>query len=62
MGPGKHSDPYLLDETSRGDTRIHFLRAIKRVGGTRGLEVLESLQDDPLFGGEARGLLKRRRR
>lgn len=52
----------LLDETSRGSTRIHFLRSIKRVGGKRGLDVLTSLQDDPLFGKEARALLKRRAR
>ena len=52
----------LLDETSRGSTRIHFLRAIKRVGGKRGLDVLTSLRDDPLFGKEARALLKRRAR
>ena len=50
----------LLDETSRGSTRIHFLRPIKRVGGKRGLDVLRSLRDDPLFGKEARALLKRR--
>lgn len=50
----------LLDETSRGSTRIHFLRPIKRVGGKPGLEVLKSLQGDPLFGKEARALLKGR--
>jgi hypothetical protein len=50
----------LLDDTTRSGTRIHFLGPIKRVGGERGLEVLESLQDDPLFGAEARALLKRR--
>jgi len=52
----------LLDETSRGSTRIHFLRAIKRVGGKRGLDVLTTLQDDPAFGKEARALLKQRGR
>ena len=52
----------LLDETSRGGTRMRFLRPIKRVGGKRGLDVLTSLQDDPLFGKEARALLKRRAR
>jgi len=51
----------LLDETSRGSTRIHFLRPIKRLGGERGLEVLRSLQRDPLFGKEARALVKGRR-
>jgi hypothetical protein len=48
----------LLDERGRGTTRIHFLRPIKRIGGQRGIEVLTSLQDDPLFGKEARALLK----
>jgi len=52
----------LLNETSRGTTRIHFLRPIKRVGGEPGLEVLRSLEDDPLFGKEAQALLKRRAR
>jgi hypothetical protein len=52
----------LLDETSRGSTRIHFLRPIKRVGGKRGLDLLTSLKDDPLFGKEASALLKRRAR
>lgn len=50
----------LLDESSRGSTRIHFLRPIKRVGGTRGRDVLTSLQDDPQLGKEARALLKGR--
>lgn len=48
----------LLDEGSRGDTRIHFLRPIKRIGGARGRAVLGSLRSDPLFGKEARALLK----
>jgi hypothetical protein len=50
----------LLQASSRGSTRIHFLRPIKRVGGKRGLEVLKSLQDDALFGKEARAQLKGR--
>ncbi|HEX8081625.1 MAG TPA: hypothetical protein VF557_15550 [Jatrophihabitans sp.] len=48
----------LLQEDSRSDTRIHFLRPIKRVGGQRGRQMLESLVDDPMFGREARALLK----
>lgn len=48
----------LLKENSRSDTRIHFLRPIKRVGGQRGRQVLESLVEDPMFGREARALLK----
>lgn len=50
----------LLGEDSRGDTRIHFLRAIERVGGQQGREVLKSLRSDPVFGPEARHLLKQR--
>ena len=50
----------LLREESRGDSRIHFLRAIKRVGGEHGRAVLKSLRDDPLFGPEARALLKQK--
>lgn len=49
----------LLNESTRGSTRIHFLRPIKRLGGRRGLDVLKSLEDDPLLGKEARALLKR---
>ena len=51
----------LLDAEDRGDTRIHFLRAIKRVGGARGLQLVESLRSDPKFGPEAQAILKRRR-
>ena len=50
----------LIGEESRGSSRIHFLRAIKRVGGSSGREVLESLRSDPLFGKEASALLKKR--
>jgi hypothetical protein len=52
----------LLDETSRGSTRIHFIRPILRVGGDRGRAVVEALRDDPVFGKEAKALLKRRRK
>lgn len=51
----------LLGAEDRGDTRIHFLRAIKRVGGARGLEFVVSLRSDPTFGREAQAILKRRR-
>lgn len=51
----------LLDDDRLGQSRIHLLRTIKRLGGERGLEVLESHRDDPLFGKEATALLKRRR-
>jgi hypothetical protein len=52
----------LVGDHSRSDTRLHFLRAIKRFGGTRGLEVLESLKSDPMLGKEATALLKVRKR
>ncbi len=47
----------LLDEAS-GETRIHLLRAIKGMGGSRGRDVLESLRSDPALGREARALPK----
>jgi hypothetical protein len=50
----------LLDEDSRGDTRIHFLRAIRKVGGNRGEIVVEKLRSDPLFGPEATALAKKK--
>lgn len=50
----------LLGEDARGDTRILFLRPIKRLGGPRGRTVLESLTADPMFGKEARALLTTR--
>jgi hypothetical protein len=49
----------LLGETSRGSTRIHFLRPIKRLGGAEGVALLERLADDDLFGREATALLRR---
>ena len=51
----------LLDDTDRGTSRIHFLRAIKRIGGERGLLLLSRLQGDPLFGTEAKTLVQRKR-
>ena len=50
----------LVGDDSLSDLRIHFLGAIKRVGGPRGRAVLESLESDPMFGKEARALLKSR--
>jgi hypothetical protein len=49
----------LLGENSKSDTRIHFLRTIKRLGGQRGRDILEELRSDPLFGKEATALLRR---
>ncbi|NED97137.1 hypothetical protein G1H11_17705 [Phytoactinopolyspora alkaliphila] len=51
----------LLGDESKGDTRGHLMRAIKRVGGKRGRKVLESLTSHPLFGEQARIHLKSRR-
>ncbi|MCL2541548.1 MAG: hypothetical protein FWE71_03700 [Nocardioidaceae bacterium] len=52
----------LLDETSRGSTRIHFIRPILTVGDARGRAVVEGLRDHPVFGKEAKALLKQRRK
>lgn len=51
----------LLDEDSRGQSRIHFLRPIKRLGADHGMQVLESRRGDALFGKEASALLKARK-
>lgn len=40
-----------------GDSRIYFLRPIKRLGGAMGVELLERLRTDPMFGREATALL-----
>lgn len=47
----------LLSVSGRGSSRIYFLRPIKRLGGERGRELLESLRDDETFGREANALL-----
>ena len=52
----------FLDLEERGESRIYFLRPIKRVGRERGREVLESLRDDPTFGREATAALLSRSR
>lgn len=51
----------LINQHPQGTTQIHLLRAIKRVGGRRGIEFLESLSSDPVFGKEATALLRARR-
>ena len=51
----------LINQHPHGTTQIHLLRSIKRVGGQRGIEFLESLRSDPVFGKEARALLRTRR-
>lgn len=51
----------LLDVDERGESRIYFIRSIKRLGGQRGRAILESLRDDPTFGREATAALEGRR-
>ena len=51
----------LLTLEERGDTRIHFIRPILRVGGARGRQVVEGLREDPVFGKEATARLARRK-
>ncbi len=52
----------FLDVADRGESRIYFLRPIKRLGGESGRALLESLRDDPTFGKEATALLRVRRK
>lgn len=47
----------LLDHKAGGDTRIHFLKSILRLGGQRGHDVVASLRSNPTFGKEARALI-----
>ncbi len=51
----------LLDRSDRGESRLLVLRPIKRLGGHRGLEVLQRVESDPVLGAEASHLLKRLR-
>lgn len=46
----------MLHNEERGFGRLGFLSAVARVGGDRGMEVLESLSDHPLHGFQARWL------
>lgn len=57
----EHLDDLIkfLSIDERGDSRIYFLRPIKRLGGDRGRQLLESLRDDATFGREASALLSR---
>ncbi len=48
----------FLAVEERGDSRIYFLRPIKRLGGDRGRDLLESLRSDETLGREADALLK----
>lgn len=48
----------FLELEERGDSRIYFLRPIKRLGGVRGHAVLESLRSSPTFRREVAALLR----
>jgi hypothetical protein len=52
----------FLSWTERGQSRIYFLRPIKRLGGDEGRVLLEQLRDDEVFGKEATALLSRSRK
>jgi hypothetical protein len=47
----------FLSMDERGESRIYFVRPIKRLGGERGRQVLESLRHDATFGREATAVL-----
>jgi hypothetical protein len=51
----------ILGDASWGSNRIYLLRAILRVGGTRGHEVVASLTDDPVLGKEVSALMEKKR-
>lgn len=52
----------FLSIEERGESRLHFLRPILKLGRDRGRDVVEALRADPVFGAEATALLRRRRR
>lgn len=47
----------FLGAEERGESRIYFVRPIKRLGRERGREVLEPLRDDPILGREVTAVL-----
>jgi hypothetical protein len=49
----------FLSWTSRGESRVYFLRPIKRLGRDEGRAALERLRDDAVLGREAEALLRR---
>jgi hypothetical protein len=50
----------FLDLEERGQSRIFFLRPIRRLGRKKVQGLLESLQSDPVLGAEATAILKGR--
>ncbi|WP_018762365.1 hypothetical protein [Arthrobacter sp. 135MFCol5.1] len=51
----------LVQDESRGPTRIHFVRALLNIGGAEGRSTVETLRHHPTVGKEARALLRTRR-
>jgi hypothetical protein len=49
----------LLEDPKRRPATLLFLRPILRMGGERGRRVVESLQEDPDLGKEARSLISK---
>ena len=47
----------FLGVEERGESRVFFVRPIKRLGGERGREILESLRDHPMLGREVAAVL-----
>lgn len=48
----------LVHVESRGQSRVHFIRALLGVGGPAGQATVESLRNHPAVGKEARALLR----
>lgn len=55
--PDQADDLEELLQAPRGESRIHFIRPLLRVGGNRGREIVQSLRDNPVFGREAAAAL-----
>lgn len=49
----------LVKDGSRDDSRLHFLRPIRKLGGPDGIAFVETLVGDPTFGREASAVLAR---
>jgi hypothetical protein len=53
---------WFLPVEERGDSRIYFVGRVLRLGGERGLEIVEGLRGDAVLGREATALTDRRRK
>lgn len=49
----------LVRDEGNGESRVHFVGAILRIGGMRGRSFVESLRSDPVLGREASALLSK---